>query len=158
MFHLSIRLIALHLPEYSRTNWTFRPFLLSDHMDQAGPVVLVSAAEHENVIIIIMLILLDEIFLDLVLIQTNHALLILDVCLSQQKLQSWEISNIKRLMIFFAGTDVLLVDVVYNKWNVFEQRMTFFYVVLRIEGNFIWGWLYLKQGFFDRLLIMHDFI
>lgn len=112
--HLPVRLISSHMTKDGGADGAFGPLLLPDHGQQTGFVVLMRAAEHEDVLIVLSRELQFYVF-DLKLFQADHALLFFHFGLGQFELNGGVVVNFEDVVVLFLLQHVLFVDQVYHQ-------------------------------------------
>lgn len=88
--HSPIGLVSSHVSEDRRADGTLRPLFASYHLQQTDLVKFMGAAEHEYIVIELLGVLLLYRF-DEVVLQTDHALLVLHVDLAEGELDGVEV-------------------------------------------------------------------
>ncbi len=133
--HVAWRLVAHHVTEDSGADGTFGPVVLADELEQANLVVLVRAAQHEYIVVVL---LGDFMFqrLDHELLETDHALLVLHFALGQLELESGEVGDLEDVVVLLLLSSVLLVYHGHHEGQELEIRVARVDCVLVIEVDF----------------------
>lgn len=124
------------MSENGGANWTLGPLLLSNQSNEAIFVILMRAAKHEDVIVVFHRSLLLNI-LDDILLQTDHAFLILHFAFSEGELDGWEVRNLKDIVVLFLLELILFVHQRDNKLDNLKEGIVLFEGVFVIEGDFL---------------------
>lgn len=81
-----IWLVSCHFPVNDRTDRTLDPLFVADHIDQTSPMKFMRTLQLIDIFLPRLPQLLFDVLGDLVVVQTNHAFLILHFTFAQDKL------------------------------------------------------------------------
>lgn len=110
----AVGLVAGHVAEDGGADGAFGPLFAADHLQEADFVELVRAAEHEDVVVeLLEALLLDG--LDDVLLETDHALLVLHVGLAEGELDGVEVGYLEDVVVLLLLELILAIDLVDEK-------------------------------------------
>ena len=109
--HGALRLITDHYPKDCRAYGAFDPILLTDEVFKTAEMELVKAFKHVDVMVVLLEKLLFELCacIDLKLVKTNRANLVLNFGLSQLKLERWIILEVEFFLYFSCAFGVFLI-------------------------------------------------
>lgn len=114
----------------------FGPLLLAYQRQKTSTVVLVRAAQHENIVFVFLRTLLFGV-LDGKLLQADHALLLFHLVSPKDKLNRMVVPDFEDIMVMLSYSFVLFNDELDQNFDGLEQRVVMLEGVLSAEGHLL---------------------